>query len=153
MTGRILIVDDDHMVLDVLDAFLTESGHEVLKFLDSTTALGHFVANHVSNQPLDLVITDCSMPVMDGFKLLECIRHLEERSGILLGQGVPVLMLTGYGYSVGKNSTHDFDDFLPKPFEESQLLAKVGGLLERNGNNGNQSKEIIKPYNHIITIK
>ena len=118
---RILVVDDDDDIRELLRELLTRAGFEVDDAPDGRTALRTLYESAPS-----LVLLDVSMPEMDGYQTLERIRDLSD---------VPVIMLTARteelervrGLSAGA------DDYVAKPFGRQELLARIQALLRRTG--------------------
>lgn len=117
-TARILIIEDSDEVRSVLERMLRTQGYEVESAADGEQ--GHERA--LANKP-DLVILDLGLPKRDG---LEVARDLREH-----GFNAPLLMLTARNTTVDKVSGLDAgaDDYLPKPFDQDELLARVKALL------------------------
>lgn len=123
MTGgrRILLVEDEpSLVLTVSDRLLSE-GYQVETAGDGDTALARALA-----EPFDLVVLDVMLPGRDGF---EVCRELRSRGG-----QVPVLMLTARSQVIDRvvGLKLGADDYLTKPFEMIELLARVEALLRRS---------------------
>jgi two-component system response regulator MprA len=119
--ARVLVVDDEPALRDALESSLAFEGYEVMTASDGLEALDTVAAE----QP-DLVLLDIMMPRMDG---LTAVRRLRSR-----GDTVPVLMLTARD-AVGDRVTGldvGADDYLAKPFELDELLARVRALLRRS---------------------
>jgi two-component system response regulator MprA len=119
--ARILVVDDEPALRDALESSLAFEGYEVTTASDGLEALDAIAANTP-----DLVLLDIMMPRLDG---LTTVRRLRSR-----GDTVPVLMLTARD-AVGDRVTGldvGADDYLAKPFELDELLARVRALLRRN---------------------
>ena len=119
--ARVLVVDDEPALRDALESSLAFEGYEVDTASDGVEALDAIA----ENRP-DLVLLDIMMPRMDG---LTAVRRLRAR-----GDTVPVLMLTARD-AVGDRVTGldvGADDYLAKPFELDELLARVRALLRRN---------------------
>jgi two-component system KDP operon response regulator KdpE len=110
---RILVVDDEPQITRVLRTSLQSNGHEVMVAHDGEDALEQFM----KLQP-DLVITDLTMPGMDG---IELTREIRERSQI------PIIVLSVRNQDVAKVAALDVgaDDYVTKPFSIQELLARV----------------------------
>ncbi|MBU4346657.1 MAG: response regulator [Candidatus Omnitrophica bacterium] len=119
---RILLVDDDPDILDVLEISLSEENYEILKANDGEEAL-----RIINSQPLDLVLLDYAMPKMNGRQVC-----LEVKKNILL-QHLPVIMVTGKGEVSDRIDGIDAgaDDYIVKPFEPKELLARIRMILRR----------------------
>ncbi|HLO49950.1 MAG TPA: response regulator transcription factor [Kamptonema sp.] len=120
---RILVVDDELDCRTVLAIYLESRGYQVECADSGTEALSLFEGN-----PPDLVISDVIMPQMDGFEFCRRLRSTR------LGQLVPFIFLSGQGELESKVEGHSIggDDYLVKPFQPQELLAKVKGQLERS---------------------
>jgi DNA-binding response OmpR family regulator len=120
-SGRVLVVDDDSDIRELVRALLERAGHEVSVAPDGREGLRTF---H-SWRP-DLVLLDVHMPALDGWQTLERIRDLSD---------VPVLMLTAAGGELEKvrGLKAGADDYVTKPFGRQELLARVEALLRRRG--------------------
>jgi two-component system response regulator MprA len=118
-TGRVLVVEDDEAIADVLRRTLRQEGHEVRSSIDGLDAL--VVAAEFAP---DVVILDLGLPDLDG---VEVCRRLRAESD------VPILILTARGELgdrvVGLDS--GADDYLVKPFERQELLARMRALMRR----------------------
>ncbi|MBV2152567.1 response regulator transcription factor [Kitasatospora sp. SUK 42] len=120
-SARLLVVDDEPALRDALESSLAFEGYEVATATDGYEAL-----ESVERDRPDLVLLDIMMPRMDG---LTAVRRMRSR-----GDTVPVLMLTARD-AVGDRVTGldvGADDYLAKPFELDELLARVRALLRRN---------------------
>ena len=118
---RILIVEDEKSLADIIKKGLEEEGYAVDVVYNGEEGL--FVAE---NEPSDLVILDIMLPVIDGMTILKKIR----KAGIK----TPVLMLTAKDTIMDRVSGLDSgaDDYLTKPFAFEELLARMRALLRRN---------------------
>lgn len=116
----VLIIEDDEYLASVLSRILANEGFEVLTAPDGETGL----SKALDSQP-DLVILDVGLPRRDGVDLTRTLRAR--------GFGAPMLMLTARAAVSDRVSGLDAgaDDYLPKPFEYSELLARVKALLRR----------------------
>ena len=119
---RILLVDDDPDILDVLEITLSEENYELIKVMDGEEAL-----KIIKSKPLDLVLLDYAMPKMNGRQVC-----LEVKKDILL-RHLPIIMVTGKGEIKDKVGGIDAgaDDYIVKPFEPKELLARIRMILRR----------------------
>lgn len=117
--GRVLVVDDDETVRDVVRRYLEVAGFTVDMAGDGTEGLAKFAAA----EP-DLVVLDVMMPGADGFEVCRTVRRESP---------VPILMLTARDEAVDKVNGLDCgaDDYVVKPFDAEELLARVRALLRR----------------------
>lgn len=118
---KILIVEDEKRVADLLKAGLEENGYQTMVAYDGAMGLRLFRSN-----VFHLVISDIILPKMDGFELCKEIRKLNSQ--------VPVLMLTALGSTDDKLEGFDAgaDDYMTKPFDFRELNARVKALLKRD---------------------
>jgi DNA-binding response OmpR family regulator len=118
-TGRILVVDDDPTVADVVARYLLRDGHEVECVADGRLAL-----TKALESPPDLVVLDLMLPGMNG---LEVCRRLRETSP------VPVVMLTALGEETDRlvGLETGADDYVTKPFSPRELALRVRSVLRR----------------------
>jgi DNA-binding response OmpR family regulator len=119
--ARVLVIDDDPSLLDVLSMALEEAGHDVL-----TAADGSAGWSRVQGDKPDVVIADVNMPGVDGFTLC---RRLRER-----GNQVPVILLTTRDGEIDEALGLELgaDDYVTKPFSTRVLIARVGALIRRD---------------------
>ena len=119
MSQQILVVDDEEAIADLVEVYLTNEGFTVRKFGAAAPALAH-----VEKDPPDLAILDVMLPDMDGFVLCQKIRedHL-----------FPILMLTARVEDMDKITglTLGADDYITKPFNPLELVARVKTQLRR----------------------
>lgn len=131
---KILIVDDDKEIVDLLAIYAENEGLEVVKAYDGRTAL-----KTISNYPdLDLMILDIMMPGKDG---LTVVKELRSRDSSL-----PILLLSAKSEDMDKISglTTGADDYVTKPFNPLEVMARVKSLLRRSGANNEESSDTIK---------
>ena len=123
----ILIADDDELVIDVVRAALEARGHIVGGLNDGTS-----VRQVVELKRPALVILDCSMPELTG---VEALRQIRMSTKVY---ATPVLMLTARTSQADENIAvrAGADDYLRKPFDPEQLVARVERLLARNAERG-----------------
>jgi DNA-binding response OmpR family regulator len=121
MENRVLIVDDDDELCGLVAEYLEGEGFDVAFAHDGGTGLERALANGY-----DLVVLDVMLPVMNGFEVL---RRLRAESS------VPVIMLTARGNDVDRIVGLEIgaDDYIPKPFNSRELVARIRAILRRAG--------------------
>jgi len=117
----VLLVDDDAALLEVMSIVLSSEGYRVITAADGAEAL-----LEVGGEGLDLVVLDVMLPRISGFEVLKKIREKSD---------VPVVMLTAKGQSVDKVVGLELgaDDYITKPFDTKELLARIRAILRRFG--------------------
>ena len=125
---RILIVDDDDEIRELLEFDIRSSGYFVDSAKDGLEGL-----NKALNNTYDLILLDVMMPKMSGFDVCKNIRSAK--------LSIPILMLTAKGTIEDKTSGFDCgaDDYLVKPFDVQEVLLRIRVLLRRNNINIEQS--------------
>jgi DNA-binding response OmpR family regulator len=120
LPGRIVVVDDDPTVADVVGRYLVRDGHTVECIHD-----GHEALRRIAEQQPDLVVLDLMLPGIDG---LEVCRRLRERWPI------PVVMLTALGDETDRLAGFEIgaDDYVTKPFSPRELAMRVRSVLRRS---------------------
>ena len=120
MTPRILLIEDDPRLAGLVSEYLGEAGFQV-----STAATGRAGLDRIGREPYEAVVLDLMLPDIDG---LEVCRQLRATSS-----EVPVLMLTARGDTMDRVVGLEIgaDDYLPKPFEPRELLARLRAILRR----------------------
>jgi DNA-binding response OmpR family regulator len=118
--GRLLVVEDDPSVCSLLQLSLEQAGHEV-----ALASTARAAAERVAAEKLDLVILDLKLPDGEGFELLPALR----------ARDVAVIILTARDRLPEKirGLEGGADDYLTKPFEPLELLARVRAVLRRRG--------------------
>lgn len=118
---KILVVDDDRRLRDLLNRYLREQGFSV-----STVADGHALDKALARESFDLLVLDLMLPGEDG---LSICRRL--RAG---GNETPILILTAKGDEVDRIIGLELggDDYLPKPFNPRELVARIKAILRRH---------------------
>lgn len=116
---NILICDDDHDIVNALKIYLTNPEYKILEAYNGKEAL-----DVIKNNDISLILMDIMMPVMDGIEAMVKIREFSN---------VPIIMLTAksedsdkvLGLNVGA------DDYITKPFNPAEVIARVGAMLRR----------------------
>ncbi len=123
MNQHLLMIEDDARLAQMVSTYLTQSGYEVTLAGDAAIGLASLQLRHP-----DLVILDLMLPDMDG---LEVCRQIRAMQGSLAR--TPILMLTAKGDPMDRIIGLEMggDDYLPKPFEPRELLARVRAVLRR----------------------
>ena len=119
MSERILVVDDEKEIADLLEVYLTNDGYTVYKFYNGAEAL-----RCIEETELDLALLDIMLPDIDGFRLCQKIREKFY---------YPVIMLTAKGEDGDKimGLTIGADDYITKPFNPLEVTARVKTQLRR----------------------
>ena len=117
---NILVVEDEQRVAELLQTGLEENGYTISLAMDGIQGLSLFLTNK-----FDLILSDIILPKMGGFELCKEIRKKDK--------DVPILMLTALGSTDDKLEGFDAgaDDYLTKPFDFRELLARIAVLLKR----------------------
>jgi len=131
---NILVVDDDREIVDSIGIFLAGEGYKVIKAYDGMEALEALSVNEVH-----LMILDVMMPKLDGIKTLMKLRE---------SRNIPVILLSAKSEDNDKifGLTAGADDYVTKPFNPSELMARVKSQLRRYtmlGSIGKQNGEIV----------
>ena len=143
---RILVVDDEQEIADLLELYLISDGYQVVKSSDALEGLAI-----MERAKIDLVLLDIMMPKMDG---LEMCRRIREK------HNVPIIMVSAKTQELDKivGLTTGADDYVTKPFNPLELMARVKSQLRRyrDLNPANEKKEeedsTIR-LNHVTIIK
>ncbi len=130
---RILVVDDDKNICEIIRLYLEKEGFSVSIANDGEKALEIFREITPS-----VVVLDVMMPKMDGFQVCREIRRVSS---------IPVIMLTAKGETFDKVLGLELgaDDYMVKPFENKELVARIKAVLRRYEPKDNADKEIIYP--------
>jgi two-component system response regulator ResD len=124
MVARVLVVDDEPIVRDVLSRYLNRGGYQVEEVGDGEAALAAF-----DRSSPDLVLLDLMLPRMDGVEVFTRIRSSSD---------TPVIMLTAKGDEADRVIGLEIgaDDYITKPFSPREVLARVRSVLRRSGGAG-----------------
>ena len=121
MARKVLIVEDDSNIAELVNLYLKKEGYETMVAEDGGKALDLYRAFRP-----DLVLLDIMLPVMDGWTVCSKIRETDS---------TPIIMLTAKGETIDKVAGLEMgaDDYIVKPFEMKELLARVHAVLRRLG--------------------
>ncbi len=120
MADKVLVVDDDERIVNLLRAVFESNGYEVFQALNGTQGLKE-IFNH---QP-DIALIDIMMPLMDGYTLCQRIREVSDIPIIIVSARVETVS-TVQALTIGA------DDYITKPFSVSEIVARVGAALRRS---------------------
>ncbi|WP_076538136.1 response regulator [Shewanella sp. UCD-KL21] len=118
--SRILLVDDDAGLSELLAQLLELEGFELTQAFDGQQGL-----DFAQNQDFDLILLDVMLPKLNGFEVLRALRTQKQ---------TPVLMLTARGDEIDRVVGLEIgaDDYLPKPFNDRELVARIRAILRRS---------------------
>ena len=117
---RILVVDDEENIREVIKEFAEFEGHQVSEACDGMQAI-----EMVKNNDYDIIIMDVMMPRLDGYSACKEIRKIKQ---------IPVLMLSARGEEYDKLFGFEIgiDDYVVKPFSPKEVMARVNAIVKRN---------------------
>lgn len=126
--SRVLLVDDDHRLGALLERLLKPEGFQLELATDGLQG-----AKRASTEVFDLIILDVMLPGLDGFEVLRRVRQQSD---------VPVIMLTAKGSDSDRVVGLELgaDDYLPKPFNPRELLARIRAVMRRSDTAGTGSR-------------
>ena len=143
---KILIVDDDEHISELVSLYLVKEGYDCHMVCDGESA----IREQAAYQP-DLILLDIMLPGMDGYEVCSEIRK---------SSNIPIIMLSAKGESFDK--VHGLkmgaDDYLAKPFDTKELLARIAAVLRRSGNqtaspaDARQTGEFVSYQNLTVNI-
>lgn len=130
MKSKIMVVDDEMHIRELVRFYLDKAGFDTIEAANAEEAL-----DIVENQYIDLAVVDIMMPGMDGFELVEQMRQYRE---------FPVIMLTAKSQSKDKlrGFSLGIDDYVTKPFDPDELMARVKTILKRYSINSSNVVQI-----------
>ncbi|MBE3100701.1 MAG: response regulator, partial [Firmicutes bacterium] len=130
---RIMVVDDDYNIGQLIKLYLEKDGFHVETHLDGRQALKAFKDN-----PPNLVVLDLMLPGIDGWEICREIRKISE---------IPIIMLTAKGETFDKVLGLELgaDDYMVKPFDPKELIARIKAVLRRHRPLKEDDKQIAYP--------
>ncbi len=143
MSGKLLIVDDNSQITEVLAGYAAKEGWGTLRAADGVEALQQFRAHE---QEIVMILLDVMMPKKDGFEVCREIRKTSM---------VPIIMVTARGEDFERIMGLDIgaDDYILKPFNASEVMARVRAILRRIRPQGGSAGKLIKIDNLAIDIE
>ena len=137
---KILVVEDDFDIQELVHSFLQEAGYEVDVANDGVEAIDIF-----SNSQFDLILLDIMLPKIDGFTLCELIRKQSQ---------VPIIMLTALNGEEEQIKGLDLqvDDYITKPFSMPVLIRKIAAVLRRSNQGKDEENQTINYRNLILDL-
>lgn len=129
---KLLVVDDEDKIREVIKEYAEFSGYEVTEAADGMSAIGLCKLNDY-----DLIIMDVMMPKLDGFSSVKEIKKIKD---------IPVIMLSARGEEYDKLFGFELgiDDYVVKPFSPKELMARVNAVLQRKSGSENNSALVMK---------
>ena len=133
MAKRILLVDDEPLIIKGLKYTLEQEGYDTISAMDGEEALNIFFSNSI-----DLILLDVMLPKLDGIQVCQRIRE---------SSNVPIIMLTAKGEDMDKilGLEYGADDYMTKPFNILEVKARIKNILRRAGQpSAGDDKKIIR---------
>ena len=129
---KLLVVDDEDKIREVIKEYAEFSGYEVTEAADGMSTIGLCKLNDY-----DLIIMDVMMPKLDGFSSVKEIKKIKD---------IPVIMLSARGEEYDKLFGFELgiDDYVVKPFSPKELMARVNAVLQRKSGSENNSAQVMK---------
>ena len=139
-TEKILVVDDDSNIAELLRLYLEKEGYEVFTANNG----GDAVKVYKEKEP-DLMLLDIMLPVLDGWQVCREVRKFSEK---------PIIMITAKGETFDKVLGFELgaDDYIVKPFEPKEVMARVKAVLRRSGSADKQDIKEVRFDKLIINL-
>ena len=130
--AKLLVVDDEKGIREVIREYSEFNGHEVTEAEDGMTAVGFCKLNEY-----DLIVMDIMMPRLDGYSACKEIRKISN---------VPIIMLSARGEEYDKLFGFELgiDDYVVKPFSPKELIARINAVLSRNASRESDTPQVLK---------
>ncbi len=135
--GKVLVVDDDSNICELLRLYLEKEGYEVVIANDGMTAVKMF-----NSEMPDITLLDIMLPVLDGWQVCREIRKVSDK---------PIIMLTAKGETFDKVLGLELgaDDYVTKPFETKEVIARIKAVLRRFGATSSEKNVKIVKYDKL----
>lgn len=135
---KILVVDDEAKIREVIREYSEFNGFEVTEAEDGMSAVGLVKLNDY-----DIIIMDVMMPKLDGFSACKEIKKIKD---------IPVIMLSARGEEYDKLFGFELgiDDYMVKPFSPKELMARVNAVLARHNSGGTQEKNEVMEFGGLV---
>jgi len=136
VSERILLVDDDPRLAGMVSEYLGQAGFRVTIAADGQTGL-----ERLSRAPFEALVLDLMLPDMDGLEVCRQVRAAAADTA-----GIPILMLTARGDAMDRVVGLELgaDDYLPKPFEPRELLARLRAIMRRRHRGADAAAEVLR---------
>ena len=125
MKKKILLIDDDEETL-----LLLKKGLDDNDFCCVACSRGKEAIDICRSEMPDLLLMDIAMPEVDGISFLSMVRNKESCAGVLLGEGVPIIMVTAHPESFMTAFKYGCDDYIVKPVDSKKLIEKIKEVLQ-----------------------
>lgn len=133
MAKKVLVVDDEEKIREMISSYLKNEGYETLEAADGKNAV-----DYVNSEQIDIVLLDIMMPEMDGYEALKEIHMIQKNT--------PVIMLTAKTDEIDKIVGLELgaDDYITKPFSLRELTARMKAVLRRtNADHDDHDDEVL----------
>ncbi|WP_026894358.1 response regulator transcription factor [Clostridiisalibacter paucivorans] len=130
---KIMVIDDDKNIVELISLYLEKEGYSVVKYHSAVEALENY-----SKDTPELVILDIMLPEMDGYEMCTEIRKMSN---------IPIIMITAKGETFDKVLGLELgaDDYIVKPFDGKEMIARVKAVLRRYSTNNTSKKQLVIP--------
>ena len=136
--AKILVVDDEIKIREIIKEYAEFEGYEVAQAEDGMQAV-----EMVKNQDFDIIIMDVMMPKLDGYSACKEIRKIKQ---------IPVIMLSARGEEYDKLFGFEIgvDDYVVKPFEAKEIVARIKAVMRRTGKSSSSSDTKEVSYDKLV---
>ncbi|MBR4765897.1 MAG: response regulator transcription factor [Clostridia bacterium] len=137
---KILVVDDDTNICELLRLYLEKDGYDVITANDGATAVKKF-----QDESPDLMILDIMLPELDGWQVCREVRKFSDK---------PIIMLTAKGETFDKVLGFELgaDDYVTKPFDAKEVLARIRAILRRTGSDKQENIKEVRYDKLVINL-